>query len=359
MITKDSFTRSSILRRRESFDHADPLLIERQIYAFELLGLLRKTGKKFVFKGGTSMILLLPRAKRLSIDIDIIGDFSYGDLTQAAMDSVFIRVEEDVRQPSRIPKKHFKFYYHSAIDERQAYVLLDILYGDHGYPRIQELPIRSRLFTVEQELTVSVPTVDGILGDKLTAFAPGTIGIPFGKGKSMEIIKQLYDVGELFDACGDINMIIQSYRSTHQQESAYQGKMLSIEETTNDTIDASLLISQVRLRGGIENEKSIELEEGIRQIQGFLLGGTYRLDDARVSASKAAILTTMVKMNKWEINLDGLRYNPSIVETIATAEISNHRRVLNRLKAIRPEAFYYWWKTEQLERGATDPVSSE
>ena len=41
--------------------------------------------------------------------------------------------------------------------------------------------------------------MDCILGDKLTAFAPYTIGIPFGVDKELEIIKQLNDIACLFD----------------------------------------------------------------------------------------------------------------------------------------------------------------
>ena len=44
--------------------------------------------------------------------------------------------------------------------------------------------------------------LDDILGDKLTAFAPNTTGIPYeksGLSRAMEIIKQLYDIGNLFE----------------------------------------------------------------------------------------------------------------------------------------------------------------
>ena len=47
-----------------------------------------------------------------------------------------------------------------------------------------------------------MPSADDILGDKLTAFAPNTSGIPYikeGRDRSLEIIKQLYDVGRLFE----------------------------------------------------------------------------------------------------------------------------------------------------------------
>jgi hypothetical protein len=48
-----------------------------------------------------------------------------------------------------------------------------------------------------------------MLGDKLTAFAPHTTGIPFFKGHkkcTMEIIKQLYDVASLKDIASFLNI---------------------------------------------------------------------------------------------------------------------------------------------------------
>ena len=67
------------------------------------------------------------------------------------------------------------------------------------FTNIIEKPIFLPLFEVEKEVKVCMPTLNGITGDKLSAFAPTTIGIPYGKGKSMEIIKQLFDLGVLFE----------------------------------------------------------------------------------------------------------------------------------------------------------------
>jgi hypothetical protein len=78
------------------------------------------------------------------------------------------------------------------------------------------------LFHVDEHLTVDVPTVNSILGDKLTAYAPNTTGVPFGRNKSMEIIKQLFDIGELFDACDDLLEVSTSYGAIQKQESAYR-----------------------------------------------------------------------------------------------------------------------------------------
>jgi len=48
----------------------DPVLVEKTIHAFALLGYLVQIKENFVFKGGTSLLLHVPEIKRLSIDID-------------------------------------------------------------------------------------------------------------------------------------------------------------------------------------------------------------------------------------------------------------------------------------------------
>ena len=46
-------------------------LLERCIHSLELVGRLSDAGLDFVFKGGTSLVLLLQPVRRLSIDVDI------------------------------------------------------------------------------------------------------------------------------------------------------------------------------------------------------------------------------------------------------------------------------------------------
>lgn len=58
--------------------------------------------------------------------------------------------------------------------------------------------------------TVKMPSANDLLGDKLTAFAPNTTGIPYfkhGNSMNMEINKQLYDVSCLFDLFDDLNAV--------------------------------------------------------------------------------------------------------------------------------------------------------
>jgi hypothetical protein len=73
MIKKKCFKSNWIINKHKEIN-ADPILIEKAIYAFELLGSLIKNGITPIFKGGTGLILLIPGFKRLSIDIDIMSE---------------------------------------------------------------------------------------------------------------------------------------------------------------------------------------------------------------------------------------------------------------------------------------------
>jgi len=55
-------------------------IVERSIYAFNLLEGLVETGVDFVFKGGTSLLLHFDDPRRLSIDIDIVSNTDQEEL---------------------------------------------------------------------------------------------------------------------------------------------------------------------------------------------------------------------------------------------------------------------------------------
>jgi len=81
VIVDKSFTKEWIQAKRSAYKGADPGLIEKHIYAFELLHCLVKSEKEFVFKGGTSLHLILPDHRRLSTDLDIVGVFALDELS--------------------------------------------------------------------------------------------------------------------------------------------------------------------------------------------------------------------------------------------------------------------------------------
>ena len=351
VIIDKSFSREWIQEKRKAYKGVDPGLIEKQIYVFELLHHLAKSGKEFVFKGGTSLHLILPDHRRLSTDLDVVGAFSLDELSNLIEKSRFVRVEENIRKRRAIPKRHFKFFYPSTVDRRESYVLLDTLELSHTYPKLEKRSIASKLFETDGDLAVQTPSREGILGDKLTVFAPHTVGIPFGVGKSMEIIKQLFDIGELFDNCSDVRIMIDAYNATQAQESGFRRPKYSPEASLQDTIQSSYLVSQCLLKGSVSNTETAEIAAGLKQIENHLLGVPFRIDQARVAASKIALLAAIVQKGDAGLSLDEMRYESSKDEGLFKTELSGAYEILNRLKKLRQlEAFHYWVQVSRIRQ---------
>jgi len=108
MLNKECFSIDWINKVRAANPPADPTIVEKSIYAFELLTHLVKNKLKFIFKGGTSLLLLLENPQRLSIDIDITTSENQSKieslLKNLVKGSVFTSWEKNTRTQSKTPK---------------------------------------------------------------------------------------------------------------------------------------------------------------------------------------------------------------------------------------------------------------
>jgi len=319
--------------------------------------LLANSGKPFVFKGGTALLLLLPAPRRISIDIDIVGDFTFAELVPLLKGSPFRRVEEHEREKRGIPKRHFKFHYTSVVDGRETYVLLDVLNTSHAYPKLISLPVVNDLFAAEAEVFVTTPTINGITGDKLNAFAPHTLGVPYGKGKPMEIIKQLFDVGDLFNHVTDIAELAASYEGIWKEESSFRNQNITVHQTLEDTIDTAFLVSQAQFKGSVDSNEVRELLKGVAQLKNYFLGTIFTIDEARVAAGKIAVLATMLKGGHHKSKMDEMRFSEKSLNQIKGVTLEGRLQILNKLKGTIPEAFYYWWLVQNFELKANSRSS--
>lgn len=66
------FLKNTIMILKKENPSADLQLLEKTIGALYLLENLVNEGLEFIFKGGTSLVLLLNDLKRFSVDVDII-----------------------------------------------------------------------------------------------------------------------------------------------------------------------------------------------------------------------------------------------------------------------------------------------
>lgn len=347
MINPKSRTLEWIAEAAHRMGIHDITLAEKTIRAFSLLEALARSGCPFLFKGGSSLMLHLNTSKRLSIDIDIIcppGTNIEPYLKQYAEEYGFERVEM-VERVTRtdVPKQHAKFYYEISYPGKrgQDKILLDVLYEDTYYSSIVSLPIQSPLLLTEEPLVyVNLPSHEDLLGDKLTAFAPHTTGIPFFKGEkacTMEIIKQLFDVASLFDITGDLSITRQTFIQFATIELQYRHRQSNdIHSVLDDIFQTALCIC---LRGSQNPEEFKLLQDGISRIGNFIHSERYTLDSAIINASKVAYLSNLIENGINKVN----HYSPEKNSELTSAVLHQSLPTkLNKLKKTHPEAFFYW-----------------
>lgn len=362
MINENCFTPEWITQKRIEL-HTDPYLLERAIHAFALLGHLVESSLEFVFKGGTCMLLHVPIIRRLSIDIDILcaatSETLEEKLETVASRAPFTHFAEDDRGQRGLPsRRHFKFYYQPVFANNPApFVILDVVEEAETPHEIIHKPILPSLLEIDREITVAVPSIESLLADKLTAFAPKTIGVPFepahGHGPdTMQIMKQLFDVGELFDIADDISTIRTVYEKVYVQESHYRGGSFTSKQTLDDSLEAALHLSMHGLRGaGIKHEAEL-LMDGTRKLTSHLINHRFGLREAKVAAAKAALSSRIIRTEENGESLGLYRALPDINE-IREMEIKGDWGRLNLLKNTSPEAFYYWYQAAKLQSTIT------
>ena len=256
-------------------------------------------GLSFIFKGGTSLIVLLSKPRRLSTDIDIVvepGTDIDEYIKKAGVLFPFKWVEEKFRKSkTSIEKRHFHFYFDSPRMGEEIRVLLDVVFEENPYLKVVEKEISNDLLLSEGEnLMVRIPDKNCVLGDKLTAFAPHTIGIPFGINKELEVIKQMYDCWTILQEMDDYKMVSQVYERVSRIEMGYRNLELTPADCLYDTIQSCICLLG---KGSIREEEYKNYQDGIGAIKTHIFSGTMNGEIAAKCASEIMYLATCMMTN--------------------------------------------------------------
>lgn len=352
MIKEHCFGKDWFQAMSKKYKYNDLGIIEKVIRAYALLDLLARSGCPYIFKGGTCTGLILgDRTRRLSIDIDIIcpPGTNIEEYLGKIKEFGFTRTELiERRQAGKdIPKSHSKFFYQIAYTDRanqESYILLDVLYEDTHYYKVNQTEVINQFIELDSEPSiVKVPSIGDILGDKLTAFAPNTTGIPYyknGNSRSTEIMKQIYDIGRLFDAVKDLKITTYSFKRIAQVELGYR----------NLGSDLTLIFEDIRLTAmllatrGLEGEGDFPLlQDGIKRLSSFIYENKYFIEDAIVDSAKVAYASTCIEKGVTAIR----KFSPSYLTADMTISKALPGR-LNKLKKSNAEAFYYWYLIDNM-----------
>lgn len=332
----------------------DTPLVEKAIRALSLLESLVRSGCPFIFKGGTALMLHLDTSRRLSIDVDIVcppGTDITQYLGKFGQEYGFTDAEELERiSRTGVPKSHAEYHY--AVSYPSGHptdkILLDVLYEDIHYNQVVNLPIASPMLIQDGDpVTVPCPSLADMLGDKLTAFAPHTTGIPFFKHEDpffMEIMKQLYDVSSILDRIDDLSAVRKTYAEIVPIELGYRKlDQLTPADVLNDSYQCAMNIC---LRGALDRTEFSYYADGARRVNSFIISESYNSDVAIRDAAKVAYLVRLIQTGANEVK----HYSPEMDTELAAALIEDQSlNKLNRIKKISLEAFYYCLQLEQLQ----------
>lgn len=346
MIHKNSLSREWITGLGEKLGKVDKALLEKAIRALFLAEQLHLKGLRFQFKGGTSLLLHLREPRRFSIDVDIVTIESRADIARVlgalCAEDEFVRWEEDIRpHKSRLPVEHYKVFYSTLFPgfSPENYILLDVIYQPDLPAWTETRPLEHAWLQRDGEpANLSVATIEGLLGDKLTAFAPTTTGILYEKNRPVEIIKQLYDIGALFDETGDMALVSSVYEKICAQQIAFRNLSATLADVLADSLRAALAICD-------RNEQNPDfqiLKRGIVNIKPHLLH-RFSIEDAIIAAAKVMYLTSLIGSNPGRV---WARFSHAMELTPWSISTPDFNR-FNRLKKTNPEAFFYiyqWWR---------------
>ncbi len=186
------------------------------------------------------------------------------------------------------------------------------------------------------------------MGDKLTAFAPSTVGVPFetsqGNSLKMQVVKQLFDIGELFNVATSFEKVKKAYYYNFEKENGYRESQFTLEQALDDTINISHLICLAKLKGYKSHVETDNIIEGLKSLTSHLLGEPFSIDNkAKIAATKTFLLARSIRTHK-SISLEENRYSSAKIDAIKDVSLPSPYHFANRLKMILPEAFYYIWR---------------
>lgn len=319
MVSKSNFEKDYIELQIKKYPKVDPSKMEMTIFAFGLLDELARSNLPFIFKGGTSLLLLLDNPQRISTDIDICIP------KEVEFDKIFEKIKErfpfyEGEERGEIPNKyfrHFYFMFKGPISKKECHINLDVAFEDNPYPKtIKKEIITPFLLTTGERTFVNVPSRESILGDKLTAFAPTTIGVnPFttslGKpiDNRLQVMKQFYDIARLYDHAVNLSEVMDSYRKCQMFENIFRGSSYTLKQTLLDTFNHAAEIASMGLWNKGSSFYSNVAKPGIQGLMTNIFDGKYNQIYASSDAAKimhlSACLMTNASLNQIPVGYKG------------------------------------------------------
>jgi hypothetical protein len=309
MIEHQNYEADHIEELHKRYPEITQEVLEMTMYAACLLQALIDSGLDFIFKGGTCLLFLLKEPRRVSTDIDILvepGTNILPSLEKIRKHYPFTTVSSLTDKNSII--RHFAYPVPRIYGNRKFSIRLDVLAEHNPYVKVEHIPLRSPLLiTSGIDSSVKIPSIECLLADKLTAFAPKTIGVNpektsagFPTNNHLQVIKQLFDVGTLFEYAHDYAVLKETYSTIAHSESSFRGGAVSEKDALRDSFEAALSIATE----GSFDAKSFQTvyKNGIASLNDHVFQGGFNLVNAKQYAAKVMLLSAGLFRNVDTLN---------------------------------------------------------
>lgn len=162
----------------------------------------------------------------------------------------------------------------------------------------------------------------------------------------MEIIKQLYDLGVLFDQVQQPATVAESFTSTVAKELRYRHLTeTSAVDVLADALQTALLLAQMKLnRLPAQELAPAELRRGIAGFRNFVIDGAFREDQAVAAAARVAYLAARLLVEDYA-PLPRPKPGTDPRSFFVPHPEFNY---LNKLRSVPGGALFYWHHTVAL-----------
>lgn len=361
------FTESYLRGIQKDLKARDLGTLEKCVLALELVGRLQQGGLNFIFKGGTSLLLHLPEPKRLSIDVDIIcldGEDKLKEVLKGIVkEAPFTHWEhQEHRDREAPPTQHYQVYYAPArTAPKQPSIQIDVIRAENPYAQVTSKPLCANFIEPEVAIEIPTPSTSSLLGDKLAAFAPSTIGYPYHfvdrrgevQENPMQVVKHLFDVGQLTalaDNCGDT---IKTYRTIHAEQVRYRKLDVELSACLNDTQEAAVSISLVDgLKETLGEGHQDFFRKGIVAIDSHLFAERFDALAYRTAAARASLVAEIVRHGRADYNLSAFIGKDLDIFTLKSATLAKTWGIPDTIKKTAPAAFACWLEAQHIRNAA-------
>lgn len=173
--------------------------------------------------------------------------------------------------------------------------------------------------------------------DLIFTISPKTIGLRLTEGRDMEYLKQIVDIGSLFDIVKDITDIRKTFIDTSKMENEFRKSRHLPDEILDDITEVAFRYSQWLIKGADNSFKEIEhINKGFERLSNHLVA-RLRPDDLKVAFAKVAYVAQIIRDTKVTKIIKDM--DLSIVDGI---RFDGRYKILDGLKKRNTPAYFYW-----------------